>query len=542
MRRTAHPRWPAHPYCALAFALSVAFVHGGAYGQSAPKIDSDNIVSIGFSGYHAVSGVELLDIPEVQALVGRPGNDEAALKAATRAIADFYRARGYMVANAAINRISQGDVDIAIYEGRMDAVKLDNQSTYADALLQKFVTRALCADASPQCADQPLRTAASERMVGVLSDLPGIIGTQLTLAPGASAGTTQPTVRVQAAPAVTGYVSGDNYGGQFTGKNRVTVGALGNNLAGQGDQIIAEISTSDQKGNTTGQLGASLPVGADGARVGITYSRSEYLLGDLFEQLDAKGQSNTVSLYGLYPIIRTQENNLYLRASADWGDAANYVMGDKQPGAKTQGVNIGLNGRLVDNLWGRSVTSYGATWYHGTISAKESTYTGLTGGWNKLTWNANRDQELMTPTPTNRISLYAALRGQEASQRLDGSQKIALGGPGGVRAYPGGEASGDRGVVGNFELRYGVYLAPVLPGFVTFTAFHDRGWKRDVESINGDNNAKALYGNGIGINLSVMDRFNFSLTWAQRGSGSAPAASETTPKRDRVWMQAAYNF
>ena len=54
---------------------------------------------------------------------------------------------------------------------------------------------------------------------------------------------------------------------------------------------------------------------------------------------------------------------------------------------------------------------------------------------------------------TDTLSLYAAFNGQVASKNLDNSEKMGLGGPAGVRAYPTGEAYGDQGYILNLEAR-----------------------------------------------------------------------------------------
>jgi hemolysin activation/secretion protein len=497
---------------------------------------------VSFSGNTGFSAAQLGALPEVAALRGKSAADEAALRAATSAIASFYRSQGYMVSNAAVSKIARGEVQILVFEGTTDALKFDNQSGYDDEAIRRTAQAALCPGGEQGCAGGVLMSAPAERMTGLLSDIPGLAGVQLQLEPGSAVGRTQPTIKVERGPRVAGYVSADNFGGEFVGRKRLTGGVVANNLAAFGDQLLAEVSASNEQGNTTGQLAYSLPLGFDGWRAGVNYSRSEYLLGGDYQVLDFKGRSDTVGLYATYPFIRTQEHNLYFRGGADWGKSRSFAQGQEQPAARTSAINIGVNGRLIDHLWGRSFSTYGSTFFQTRITPKDSQYGGLVGNFERLTWNVSRDQELFLPGPASRLSFFMALRGQEAWKNLDGGQKIALGGPGGVRAYPGGEASGDRGAVANLELRYGVYLGPVLPGFLTAALFHDHGWKHNVKPANNDRNAKTLYGNGVALSLNWADRYNVSLTWAAKGSGSPTALTESNPKSNRVWLQATVNF
>ena len=48
---------------------------------------------------------------------------------------------------------------------------------------------------------------------------------------------------------------------------------------------------------------------------------------------------------------------------------------------------------------------------------------------------------------TDNVSVLLALIGQQASKNLASAEKMSLGGPNGVRAYPVGEATGDSGLL-----------------------------------------------------------------------------------------------
>lgn len=56
-------------------------------------------------------------------------------------------------------------------------------------------------------------------------------------------------------------------------------------------------------------------------------------------------------------------------------------------------------------------------------------------------------------------ALHGGLGGWLASKSLDSSEKCALGGAEGVRAYPHGESSADEGCVANVELRYAIPIS-----------------------------------------------------------------------------------
>ena len=63
------------------------------------------------------------------------------------------------------------------------------------------------------------------------------------------------------------------------------------------------------------------------------------------------------------------------------------------------------------------------------------------GNSTRLGYEVRRDQLL--PAPLAPFYLRARLSGQQASGNLDSSQKFALGGPYGVRGFPGDDGIGD---------------------------------------------------------------------------------------------------
>jgi hemolysin activation/secretion protein len=134
---------------------------------------------------------------------------------------------------------------------------------------------------------------------------------------------------------------------------------------------------------------------------------------------------------------------------------------------------------------------------------------------------------------TDRVQLQLLGNGQWASKNLDSSQKLTLGGPYSVRAYPSGEAAGDEGYFFSVEGQYALPLS--WPGNWRLTAFYDHGHV----SINRDpwtpaNNSRTL--RGIGAGLLVTDAAGWvarlSLAWKR---GEAPQTdSDRSP---RLWLQ-----
>ena len=232
-------------------------------------------------------------------------------------------------------------------------------------------------------------------------------------------------------------------------------------------------------GTNVGRVGYSLPLGYSGLRAQAYFSSMSYAIGEEQAAQNSTGKSDTYGLGLSYPLLRKRESNLSINLNYD-----NKALQDKTLGAVTRdkqldNVGLGLSGDRYDRLLGGGLNNFMLTHTSGqlnldrnaTDAANDKTSGKTQGGFQKLTYSAARLQRL-----TDETSLFAAINGQAATQNLDSSEKFILGGPSGVRAYPGGEASGDRGWIGNLEVRRDLPAARKLGwGDVQLLAFYDVG-------------------------------------------------------------------
>ena len=132
------------------------------------------------------------------------------------------------------------------------------------------------------------------------------------------------------------------------------------------------------------------------------------------------------------------------------------------------------------------------------------------------------------------------IRDRKAGKNLDSSEKMFLGGIGGVRAYPQGEAPGDSGYVASAELRYAFNFA-ALPGVWQASAFVDSGEvKINEDPFIAASNRRRLSGGGLGFEWSQPGDFIVRLSIASR-IGNARATSGPDD-HTRGWLQAIKYF
>ncbi len=124
---------------------------------------------------------------------------------------------------------------------------------------------------------------------------------------------------------------------------------------------------------------------------------------------------------------------------------------------------------------------------------------------------------------------------QWATHNLDSSEEFGLGGPGGVRAYPVGEGYGDRGWVGQVELRY--TLAAWAP-----YAFYDAGKvTTNARPWMPGLNERQVAGAGVGVRFQQAAAWRADASIAWRSQGGA-AQSDTVQHNPTGWLTLSHQF
>jgi hemolysin activation/secretion protein len=495
--------------------------------------------------FHLV-GNTLLGTEQLQPVLASYLNralDYSQLQAAAAAVADVYRAAGWVVrAYLPQQDIKDGVVTIQIVEAVFGGVKLEGTAAKRVGLLQ--IQHVFDAQ---QPVGTTLNANALDRALLLADDLPGV-AVSGSLREGSQSGQTDLVLKLADEPLTVGEVSLDNTGARSTGADRLSANLNLNSPFQRGDLLSANAIHTE--GSDYLRLGGTLPVGAKGWRIGANASTMNYrLVGADFAALEAKGSSSTAGLEVSYPLIRSRLKNLYFNANADFKSFDNQANEVTTTHYQANALTLAINGNLFDKLGGGGANAASLTFTRGQLDlggspnqAADAASTQTDGSFNKLRYSASRQQVI-----TDDVSFFAALSGQWASKNLDSSEKFYLGGASGVRAYPSSEAGGASGQLVNLELRYR------LPQGLNLTAFYDAG----QVSINANNNyasAPALNDislKGAGLTLAWQGTSGLSLkgTWARR-IGDNPNPNPTTAGNDqdgslvrnRVWVTASMPF
>jgi hemolysin activation/secretion protein len=503
--------------------------------QAAPEPSVGSRMKVG--GFH-ITGQSIYSEDKLQALVKDAVGKELTLgelKNVAGRIGQYFRDQGFVVANAYVpaQEMRDGIVEIAVMPGTYSGVELRNHSKLSDAVAARLVSNIKSGDY--------VKRKQLERTLLLLSDTGGI-SIKAVLTPGKAAGTTELVVDINNADLLTAELSINNYGNRYTGSDPRNLDLNLNDASGLGDVLSVSGSyTGDGMNNFS--INYMVPYGSQGWRLGANYSRLHYTLGEEYAPLLAHGMTETGGVYGQYPIVRSRSFDLYgqigvaTRRLVDDIDAY-----DSSNQRKTNFVTVGLSGVSRDsrsvNSFALNVASgrlhftggqdvYGNPWQ--SVDA-QGAQTG--GSYTKANFTFNRLQSV-----NDRLNFYLLFTGQMASNNLDSSEQLYLGGANSVRAYPQGEAPGDEGYVITGELRYNL----PTPRF-QLAAFIDGGHVDGSKSgWAGGDSSRTLSGAGLGLIVSSRKEYSIRADYAWKLS-SSPDTTETPNKHGRWWLTGVRYF
>ncbi len=504
-----------------------------ATSQASEDEPSMLVKSLSFRGIEGIATSQELEkqLPEL-------AGTEATLpqlKDAAAQITRYLRQQGYIVATAYIppQDFSTGHVDIAVAVGHYDEVKLANHTDIPDAvILRELGTKVKSGEIIQQ---QNL-----ERGILLVNDLADVEASSLLMA-GSQSGTSSLLITVNPKNhPVSGYLGVDNGGYSNTGRYRYSALVNGANPLKQGDIFTASVLYTGH-----GQTGYSFTYGSpafgQGQRYGISYGRSQYEIGGAFTGMGMQGDADTLSLSYQLNILRSRMANNYVGLRYDYKWLQDNYDSFNWQGRKTSGaVVLETHGDWQDRSHlGLAQNNYSLSYTYGHMSHEDDITKAMAGfgamvpAGNFGKWNLSytRNQPL-----AGRLSLYTALNMQWSANSLDSSEKMPITGPFAVRAYPTGEASGDRAWLATAELRWTLPQPAQAPNSFQLVAFVDGG---GVENILATSVTRELYGWGVGLNWNNSDNWMARLHYARKFNMEKDTAD--VDRSGRLWFQ-LYKF
>ncbi|MGT3244202.1 ShlB/FhaC/HecB family hemolysin secretion/activation protein [Yersinia enterocolitica] len=467
------------------------------------------------------------------------------LQAMTLAVTRFYRQQGFVAAQAILplQTIREGMVVIRIIAGRLDNPEVNNLSRLNTDFATAVIENNSCSKevgffGNKDCAASPAELSRLERTALILNEIPGV-DAALALKPGVKSGMTRIYADITPGQAAMGYIGIDNQGNDYSGHNRLLVGAAINNLTGWGEQLRTDLLLSSSADVFNGMLDYNFPINTYGTRAVLNYSYLDYTLKGPFEILDARGHSNRWGINLSHPWIRNSAARIDANAGYHQSKMRDALILLPEQKRNLDAGEFGIGGTFSAVPRGLSHFNLLGTVGHLSLddefSQSMNSLTGIGGTFARFNYRAGHDQGFGPY-----FSFFNQFTGQMVSKNLDSSQKLLLGGPLAVRAYGLGEGAVDKGTLFTTELR--TRWQPLLLDWagvgnqITVAAFFDQGWgsyfRQPIEGLTGNN--INLSGFGAYITLSRPADYFLNLTWAHRTG----QAATSQPDNDQLWLSA----
>jgi hemolysin activation/secretion protein len=476
------------------------------------------------------------------------------LHQATDALTAAYHDAGVFAAKVFIppQTINDGIVMLYVYEGILDkdGIVLKNSGERVrNSVIEPIINRNLQ-------VGEVILTADIERSILLLEDMPGI-HSDVTLYPGEEVGTAKLKYEIRDEKLVTGNIDFDNFGGYYTGKNRLGGTVYVNSPTTSGDQLTLRLVTSGQDSNY-GFLRYSIPVLDNGTRVGFSTDYLDYNLGKEYAALGSEGNAFEFRGFINHPHVRSRHTNLnwgidlvHLRLDDhdDFGDLAKRTI--------NSGI-LRISGDHDDDIFAAGTTYYSVDLTFGNLDIEgnqayidfDQQNTKTEGGFSRLYAAVSRLQYL-----GGKFSTFISFSGQLASKNLDSSQKFYLGGPFSLPGYPTGQVSGDDGALLHLDLRRDFYTQP-WGGLFQASIFYAYGWTRlfkdtwpGWEGVNPIiTNEVTLQSIGVGFNQNWTQGIVLRgmVGWqVGEDNTSDPVTGNAIDQSDedyRGWLQGIYYF
>lgn len=492
-----------------------------------------------FEGNSVFDSATLSDLLEER--LNQP-TDLAGLTEAASQVSRYYRSRGYLLTDAYLPeqalQATGGTVTIAVIEARIGRVEVRLQG---DGRLAAFLRRVVTSSIAPGSL---VTEYLLDKPVLHLRDLAGVEASA-TVEPGQQIGQADVIITVQAGGRqASGSVGVDNSGASAAGALRLGNTLDLSNLVEHGDVLSGRAQVSETSQSHLYRLSYTLPVDAAGTRLALSAARSDYALAKQFSALGATGQADILGASLTRPLIRSRDSNLYGRISAEHKNFRDEIaVVSFVSWRQITSANFGFLGNWLDEKGGGgSATNYALSTTLGRAKMDAASLgfdQGLgglrtAGRFQKLNLEFQRVQFLGSPS-----SLHFSLQAQLASKNLASAEKMALGGPTGVRAYPVGEGIGDSGLLLNLECRYQLPV-PLAGEPVSLAAFYDYGtvrFNQEGAALAGVANRVSLGAVGIGMVAGRVNHFLLTAYLAWGTSSTSPSTGD--PDRSpRVWLSA----
>lgn len=434
-------------------------------------------------------------------------------------ISSYYREQGYMLARAYPPKqnvpAQNGTLNILVVIGTYGNVDLNNSSLVSDEYLQRYLNHRFVSGES-------ITQENLERTMMLIQRMNGASLPKIALAPGERFGESNLKVEVPEGKRFEGYIIGDNVGADVSGQYRIMLGVSVNSPLGIGDQLSIGGMLSSKAAVKNGRIAYSFPLGYDGLRTELSYSRTktDSIISEMPEGTEeilnsSTGDSSIYDVKFSYPLILTQLETLdaYLDLAhikkenrSDYDDA--FAISDNIIPKKLNVARLGIE-------WGRFALVSDYTLYQ-TLGAELSVGKVNNDGPDSEKDKTDGDFSKLLLSYSGNLSfdessnLLGTLKVQKGlgNKSLDNFEQLTLSGSNGVKVFTDSDFAVDTGYFAALEYQHTLPAYESLNHKVGLFVEHARGIYENKEySLDNGSEARSLSDTGIAYYAQMKDFF-----------------------------------
>jgi len=413
-------------------------------------------------------------------------------------ITERYRNAGYFLSLAYIpnQSIEGGAVTIRVVEGYIAEIALPKDIA-GHEVIKQYISRLI--------AQKPVKSDAVERFLLQMNDVPGyafrsVLSQVASGEEGAEKLTLQATKKDD-----TGHIRFDNFSSRYLGPNEITTSYSAGLLPLQ-QTTISGLTSLPMDKLRYGALGHTVVIAPDITlefNGNVTKAYPGYTLG----YLDIDSKATALSLGIDYQWIRQRQENLVVNVALGSRDVVSDFLHIPLTRDHIRSLQAGMTYDTSDRWHGYNVANAAISRGIAGLGASQKGELNISRAdaapdFTKTELSLSRLQAL-----TQDWSLLASAHGQLASGVLYSSEQFGYGGQDFGRAYDASDITGDHGIAGALELRYGGW-GTLQPISLQPHIFYDVGtvWNEGIGAPKRASGASA----GFGV--------NFTTDWRQTGS------------------------
>lgn len=436
-----------------------------------------------------------------------------AIEAARVAVLSAFRQAGYPFVSVSPTLAPNGggsfDLRFAVVEAQVVEVRLDGDIGPAAVQALRF---------TEPLRGGPLRGAALERALLLISDIPGVAVQGVLQPVEGGQGALRLLLRLQR-QAVSGVLSLDNRGFRLTGPGQGLLAVQANAFTQFGERTELSLYGTERLAQRFGQVSSEWFVGGSGLRVRLYAGYGDTEPRGVLAALGYQGDSTVGGLAVSYPVVRSRPANLTVVGQFDVLEGslrANRGGAALAAHDSVQALRLGAQGQVLDPFALGPVPAGitgGTLRVHQGVGGgvmERASRAGARGDFTKVSAEVQRNQPIADLAPGLGLGVQVLAAGQWSADVLPVSEKFLLGGARITRGYYSGQVSGDKGWAAGVELQLdrgfdlpSLWGLPAARLQAQAYVFHDRG--RAIQNAAGERDVSlASWGGGVRLFLDRL--------------------------------------